>query len=140
MGVSSWLVFCVRAAYAHGTVRQWTFTIRHTFDAVAKARTTSAAAARHCLNTVITRSPCDEAIHAVSAATGWIASLRSQRREEIATIRPKRIYSNPDCIPPRKLHACHHAIVVNRAGPSVDSQTSAEIRFASIIARCCLEV
>src|SRR4051794_15035612 len=73
MGVSSWLVFCVRAAYAHGTVRQWTFTIRHTFDAVAKARTTSAAAARHCLNTVIARSPCDEAIHAGSAAAGWIA-------------------------------------------------------------------
>jgi hypothetical protein len=71
---------------------------------------------------------------------GWIASLRSQRREEIATIRPKRLYSNPGCIPPRKLHACHHAIVVNRAGPSADSQTSAEIRFAFIIARCCLEV
>src|SRR3954454_22592169 len=64
----------------------------------------------------------------------WLRGGRmdcSQRRDEIATIRPKRLYSNPGCIPPRKSHGCHHAIVVNRTGPLADSQTSAEIRLLS---------
>src|SRR5206468_9571205 len=32
----------------------------------------------NCLHTIIARSPCDEAIHAVVAEGFWIASLRSQ--------------------------------------------------------------
>jgi hypothetical protein len=34
MGVSLWLVFVWRAAYAGRAVRQWTFMARHTFDVV----------------------------------------------------------------------------------------------------------
>ncbi|WP_271578733.1 hypothetical protein [Bradyrhizobium sp. CCBAU 11361] len=42
------------------------------------AMTTAGMVAHNCINTVIARSPCDEAIQTASTEKVWIASLRSQ--------------------------------------------------------------
>jgi hypothetical protein len=66
----------------------------------------------------------------VKPATPVIPAYVASSRDDPASIAtfPSRLCSS------HKPHGSHHAIVVNRIGPSTDSQTEVEIHFNFIIA------